>query len=87
MLRGLLRSRALATQGRGLATESTEVLRATLFPGDGIGPEIADAVTLVLRTAGVPVQWDVQVVNPDKPDPRASPPRRRRCPRRSRLSQ
>jgi len=66
-LRGLLRVR----RAFGTAAEA-EPLKATLFPGDGVGPEIADAVTLVLRTAGVPVQWDVQVVNHDKPDPRTN---------------
>ena len=32
----------------------------TLIPGDGIGPEIADAVQKVLAAAGAPVQWDLQ---------------------------
>ena len=47
-------------------------LKATLFPGDGIGPEIADAVTLMLKTAGVPMEWDVQIVDNSKPDPRTN---------------
>jgi len=56
---------------RGLSADATP-LKATLFPGDGIGPEISDAVTLMLKTAGVPVDWDVQVVSHDKPDPRTN---------------
>lgn len=34
----------------------------TLIPGDGIGPEITDAVKAVIDAAGVAVQWDVQQV-------------------------
>ena len=33
---------------------------ATLIPGDGIGPEIMDAVTRVLDALGAPFEWDVQ---------------------------
>ena len=61
----------LATASRALSTEAAP-LKATLFPGDGVGPEIAQAVTLVLQTAGVPMQWDVQTVSHDKPDPRTN---------------
>jgi isocitrate dehydrogenase (NAD+) len=31
-----------------------------LIPGDGIGPEVADAARLVVEAAGVDVDWDVQ---------------------------
>ena len=30
----------------------------TLLPGDGIGPEVSDAVCTVLEAANVPVQWE-----------------------------
>ncbi len=33
---------------------------ATLIPGDGIGPEITDAVVSVLDALGAPFAWDVQ---------------------------
>jgi isocitrate dehydrogenase (NAD+) len=33
---------------------------ATLIPGDGIGPEITDAVVSVLATLGAPFSWDIQ---------------------------
>lgn len=33
---------------------------ATLIPGDGIGPEIVDAVIQVLDALGAPFAWDVQ---------------------------
>ncbi len=32
--------------------------RVTLIPGDGIGPEVADAVVRVLDATGVPMDWD-----------------------------
>ena len=32
----------------------------TLIPGDGIGPEVADATKRVLESAGVRIEWDVQ---------------------------
>lgn len=31
----------------------------TLIPGDGIGPEISDAVRRIVDAAGVPIQWHV----------------------------
>jgi isocitrate dehydrogenase (NAD+) len=34
--------------------------RITLIPGDGIGPEVADAARRVVEATGVQVQWDVQ---------------------------
>ncbi|UCH81455.1 MAG: isocitrate/isopropylmalate dehydrogenase family protein [Nitrospiraceae bacterium] len=34
--------------------------RITLIPGDGVGPEITDAVTRVLEATGVFFDWDVQ---------------------------
>jgi isocitrate dehydrogenase (NAD+) len=32
----------------------------TLIPGDGIGPEVADAARRVVQATGVEVEWDVQ---------------------------
>ena len=37
-----------------------EPIPATLIPGDGVGPEITDAVTRVLDALGRPFAWDVQ---------------------------
>lgn len=34
------------------------VVRATLFPGDGIGPEIAASVKQIFQAAGVPIEWE-----------------------------
>lgn len=32
--------------------------RVTLLPGDGVGPEVADAVVRILAAARVPVEWE-----------------------------
>ena len=42
------------------ATPPSPAIPATLVPGDGIGPEITDAVVAVLEAAGAPFAWDVQ---------------------------
>ena len=46
----------------------------TLIPGDGIGPELADATVHVLEATGIGFEWDVQ-----PPARRPSPARGRRC--------
>src|SRR3954469_2314699 len=42
------------------ASPGSNKIPATLIPGDGIGPEIMDAVMLVLEALGAPFVWDVQ---------------------------
>jgi isocitrate dehydrogenase (NAD+) len=37
----------------------------TLIPGDGVGPEITDAVTRVLEATGIEFEWDVQNAGED----------------------
>lgn len=37
----------------------------TLIPGDGVGPEITDAVVRVIAGAGVKVNWDIQHAGTD----------------------
>ncbi len=37
----------------------------TLIPGDGTGPEIAEATRRVLEATGVPIEWDVQHAGTD----------------------
>jgi isocitrate dehydrogenase (NAD+) len=34
--------------------------RVTIIPGDGIGPEVADATRLVVAASGVEIDWEVQ---------------------------
>jgi isocitrate dehydrogenase (NAD+) len=40
---------------------TSERIAATLIPGDGIGPEIVDAVLCVIEALDVPIDWDRQV--------------------------
>lgn len=56
------------TSSRGFSTEPVTI---ALFPGDGIGPEIADSVKSVFNAAGVPLQWDEQHIG-KTPDPRTN---------------
>lgn len=37
----------------------------TLIKGDGIGPEISDAVLRIIKSAGVEINWDVQTAGAD----------------------
>ncbi len=39
--------------------------RITLIPGDGVGPEIAEATVRVIEATGVPIQWDLQEAGED----------------------
>lgn len=50
---------------------SGEPVRCTLFPGDGIGPEIAEATKEIFRVAGASVVWDEQAIG-TQPDPRTN---------------
>lgn len=43
-----------------------EVRRVTLIPGDGIGPEISDAVQKIFEAAKAPIAWDPVDVTPVK---------------------
>jgi isocitrate dehydrogenase (NAD+) len=43
-----------------VSTHGTNKIPATLIPGDGIGPEIVDAVVKVLDALGAPFDWDLQ---------------------------
>jgi isocitrate dehydrogenase (NAD+) len=40
---------------------TSERIVATLIPGDGVGPEIVDAVLIAIEALGVPVDWDWQL--------------------------
>ena len=39
--------------------------RVTFIPGDGTGPEIAEATRRVLEATGVELDWDVQEAGAD----------------------
>ena len=38
----------------------TAMHKVTLLPGDGVGPEIAEATRKCVEATGVKIQWDVQ---------------------------
>jgi len=54
---------------RGLATSSQYTLQnpkvVTLIPGDGIGPEIAQAVQEIFAAGEAPITWEVVNVSPE----------------------
>lgn len=52
-----LLSQALPAASRAY---SGGTITATLFPGDGIGPEIAEAAKKIFHAAGAPIEWDEQ---------------------------
>lgn len=39
--------------------------RVTLIKGDGIGPEISDAVVKIIEAAGAEIEWDIQTAGTD----------------------
>ncbi|KAK9920926.1 hypothetical protein M0R45_029463 [Rubus argutus] len=53
---------------RFFSSTSTPIT-ATLFPGDGIGPEIAESVKQIFREAEVPIEWEEHYVG-EQIDPR-----------------
>ncbi len=45
----------------------------TLIPGDGIGPEITDAVVKIIEKAGVEINWDIQNAGADVAEKEGTP--------------
>ena len=45
----------------------------TLIPGDGIGPEITESVTRILKEAGAQIKWDIQTAGADVAEIEGSP--------------
>ncbi|XP_017779899.1 PREDICTED: probable isocitrate dehydrogenase [NAD] subunit alpha, mitochondrial isoform X2 [Nicrophorus vespilloides] len=43
---------------------SSQVRKCTMIPGDGIGPEISQAVQKIFATAKVPIEWETVDVTP-----------------------
>lgn len=63
-----VRSNAKSPQNFFAREQSTTV---SLFPGDGIGPEIAESVKKIYVAAGVNINWDEQIVGTTA-DPRTN---------------
>ncbi|PHT56583.1 Isocitrate dehydrogenase [NAD] catalytic subunit 5, mitochondrial [Capsicum baccatum] len=53
------------------AASESNLIRATLFPGDGIGPEIAESVKQIFKVAKVPIEWEEHYVGKEI-DPRTN---------------
>ena len=47
--------------------------KITLIPGDGIGPEITDAVVKIIEKAGVEIDWDIQNAGADVAEKEGTP--------------
>lgn len=54
---------------RSFSSPATGQITATLFPGDGIGPEIANSVKEIFKAADVPIEWEEHYVSKEI-DPR-----------------
>jgi isocitrate dehydrogenase (NAD+) len=71
MMRTLTGAAAENATGAARMYSTAKPITATLFPGDGIGPEIADAVQKIFLAAEVPIEWDIQVIGKEI-DPRTN---------------
>ena len=47
--------------------------KITLIPGDGIGPEISDTITEIIKTAGLEIDWDIQTAGADVVEKEGTP--------------
>ena len=47
--------------------------QVTLIKGDGIGPEISDAVVKIIKASGADIEWDVQRAGMDVIESEGSP--------------
>ena len=47
--------------------------RITLIPGDGIGPEVTNAMRRVLEATGLQFDWDIQEAGADVMDKYGTP--------------
>ena len=47
--------------------------KITLIPGDGIGPEITDAVVKIIEKAGVDIDWDIQTAGAEVAEKEGTP--------------
>ena len=64
-----LRARYLSVvPGRPAYNQAPMPHRVTLIPGDGTGPEIAEATRRVIDASGVTIDWDVQYAGADVMD-------------------
>jgi len=65
LLSRTIRSVAQHTFNATVATRCAST-KVTLFPGDGIGPQIADSVKKIFAEAGAPIEWEEYAIYPIK---------------------
>ena len=49
--------------------ENEKHIPSRLIPGDGVGPEIADAVVQIFEAAKAPIEWERQIVSTESVEP------------------
>jgi len=59
------KSKNVTPFSRSFGSQTQKHITATLIPGDGIGPEISDAVVKIFKSAGVPITWETVNVSPE----------------------
>jgi len=47
--------------------------KITLIPGDGVGPEIAEASKIAIESTGVKIEWDIQSAGVDVMEKEGTP--------------
>ena len=57
----------------------TKTHKVTLIPGDGIGPEVTQAVVRILEATGVKFEWERFAAGADAFEWNSSPVALRRC--------
>nr|KAJ0196280.1 hypothetical protein LSAT_V11C700365550 [Lactuca sativa] len=62
-------NRLFSLTDRSYSSSSSDLIRATLFPDDGIGPEIATSVKQIFNVAEVRIEWEEHYIGTEV-DPR-----------------
>lgn len=52
-----------STVAKRAFSEGNKNFKVTLFPGDGIGPEISQAVIDIFSAAQVPIEWEFHQIH------------------------
>lgn len=71
-LRSVLSSRSFSTSKQKANADGTQEQKqytVTLFPGDGIGPEISQSVQNIFSAASVPISWETYQIGPEHVKP------------------
>ena len=58
-------SRRALSSSAGSSSKKEKRYQVTLMPGDGIGPEISQAVVDIFAAAQVPIDWELHNIGTD----------------------